>query len=132
MNTKELIAKTSEAGWLKTLAEAYKLRHKIVIIDDAKLGIDPSNETLLQMGKKAQLSSREWTAILIALGVAATGAFALVMAIIDPEPFSKLAFTIGAGTLLLMGGSFGAIRVLTNTKPPHVRVTPLGIEIWWS
>jgi hypothetical protein len=129
---KDLSTKTSESGWLTKLAEAYKEKRKITIIDDAHVGIDPSSETLLQMGKKAKLNSREWTAILIALGVAATGAFALVMAIIDPEPFSKLAFTIGAGTLLLMGGSFGAIRVLTNTKPPHVRVTPLGIEIWWS
>jgi hypothetical protein len=118
---KDVSTKTSESGWLTKLAEAYKEKRKITIIDDAHVGIDPSSETLLQMGKKAKLNGREWT-----------GVFALVMAILDPEPFSKLAFTIGAGTLMLMGGSFGAIRVLTNTKPPHVRVTPLGIEIWWS
>jgi hypothetical protein len=128
----ELIVKTSEAGWFTKLVKAYRDRSRLIVVDDAHVGIEPSNENLLQMGKKAGLHTQEWVAVLVALGVAVTGAVTLVIAILDPEPFSKIAFTIGAGTLMVLSGGFGAIRVLTKAKPPNVRVTPAGIEIWWT
>jgi hypothetical protein len=128
----ELIVKTSEQGWLSKLTNAYKARTPLVIIDDANVEIDPSKDTIFAMGKKANLNARDWTAVAIALGMASTGVYLLLAAIADPEPFSKMAFTIGAGASLIFGGGFGAIKVLTGNKPPTVRVTPRGFEVSWE
>jgi hypothetical protein len=51
-----LIVKTSEAGWLPKIAKAYQERATLVIVDDAGVGIDPSQDTLFAMGKKAGLN----------------------------------------------------------------------------
>jgi hypothetical protein len=127
-----LIIKTSEAGWLPKIVKAYQDRATLVIVDDAGVGIDPSQDTLFAMGKKAGLQARDWTAVAVALGMAATGIYLLLAAIADPEPFSKMAFTIGAGTSLIMGGGFGAIKVLTGHKPPNVRASSRGFEVSWD
>ena len=66
------------------------------------------------------------------MGVAASGAYLLVMAIVDPEPFSKIAFALGAGAVLTMGGGFTAVRVLTKMKPPNIKVGTKGFEICWD
>jgi hypothetical protein len=124
--------RTSNNAWVKDLSKAYKTKTPIQLVDDAKIGIDPTKDTLLQMGRKAELGTREWVAVVIALGVAASGAYLLVMAIIDPEPFSKLTFAIGAGAVLTLGGGYGAVSVLTKTKPPRVIEIPDGFEIHWA
>lgn len=130
---KGLVVKTSHPDWLVSVANAYKSQMSFRIVDDARIGIDPINDTLLDMGRKANLSQREWIAVLIALGVSATGAFLLVMAILDPEPYSKIAFAIGTGALLIAGGGFSAIRVLVGHKPPNVKLSPKGgFEVSWG
>ena len=129
---KGLSVRTSEDGWLKKIAAAYKARDPIVIIDDANVGIDPRKDSILEMGRRAKLSPHEWAAVGIAMGVAVSGVYLLVTAILDPEPFSKMAFALGAGTSLILGGGFTAIRVLAKVKPPNVKVTRAGIEIWWT
>jgi hypothetical protein len=128
----EPVIKTSQSGWLEKLAGIYRKREHAILVDDAELGVDPGRDSLLSMGKRARLSAREWSAILIALGVAATGTYLLVMAILDPEPFSKMGMAIGSGTLLVLGGGLMAIRVLTRIKPPNVRVSARGFEIGWD
>jgi hypothetical protein len=124
--------KTSQNGWLAKVAKAYKSKTPVLIVDDANVGIDPSKDTLLSMGKKADLGAKEWTAVAIGVGVAATGAYLLIAAILDPEPFSKVGLAIASGATLLFGGGLSAIRVLTNHKPPHVKITPRGFEIYWD
>lgn len=121
-----LVIHTSAPGWLATLAKAYKSQTSVSLIDDAKIGIDPINDTLLEMGRKANLSQREWIAVLVALGMSLAGAFLLVMAILDPESYSKIAFTIGTGALLIAGGGYSAIRVLVGHKPPNIKASPTG------
>jgi hypothetical protein len=130
--SKELEVKTSDAGWLTKVAKAYRSKSPVIIVDDGHLGIDPTKDTLLAMGKKAELSTREWSAVAIGVGVAATGAYLLIAAILDPEPFSKVGLAIGSGATLLFGGGLSAIRILTNHKPPNVRITTRGFEIRWD
>jgi hypothetical protein len=125
-----LIVKTSSKDWLPALAAAYRQRVTVTLVDDAHLGVDPINQTLLEMGMKANLSLREWSAVMIGLGVSAVGAYLLVMAIVDPEPFSKISFAIGTGAVLTMGGAGSSLRVLTGHKPPTIRLLPnAGFEI---
>jgi len=121
-----LVIHTSSTNWLRTLAKAYKSQASVLLIDDAEYGIDPINDTLLEMGRKANLHAREWGAVLIALGMAGSGVALLVAAILDPEPFSKIAATLAASIVLIFGGGFAAIRVLTGHKPPTVKVNPKG------
>lgn len=119
-----LLIRTSQADWLPTLAGAYRSHTSVRLVDDANLGINPINETLLEMGRKANLSQREWMAVLVSLGVGALGAFLLVAAVLDPEPYTKITFALGTGALLIAGGGVSAVRVLVGHKPPNITVAP--------
>src|SRR4051812_16118049 len=118
----ELIVRTSADHWLREVAAAYRGRIPFSLLDDAQLGVDPRQDTLFQMGQKARLSPREWTGVLISLGIAGVGAWLLVLAVLDPEPYSKVASSVITGALLLGTGGLVAVRVLTHAKPPNIRV----------
>ncbi len=124
--------RTSEKDWLASTAKYYKNHDPFLLVDDAKVGVDPSTMTLLDMGSTAGLSPAEWVAVVIGLGVAAIGAWLIVMAVLDPEPYSKVASTIVAGAVLVSGGGFSAIRTLTKVKPPNVKASADGFEISWN
>lgn len=128
----DLTIRTSEQGWLAQLAKAYRNRDQVIIIDDGNVGIDPSSQTLLDMGLRAGLSRKEWSAVLIAGGMTIFGAAIIILAILDPDPTSKLGLLIASGAVLTVGGGFSAIRILTKHKPPKVRVSRHGIEIEWD
>jgi hypothetical protein len=131
-DSKEVI-RTTENGWLKKLAAAYKSRLPFVLNDDANLGVDPREDSLLRMGVKGKLTRREWSAVLVSVGIAGVGAWLIVMAVIDPEPYSKVAAAIISGAVLLGTGGLVAIRVLTHIKPPNIRVSKTGIfEVYWN
>ena len=125
--TKDLpTIRTSQADWLAALAKAYSEKNEVILVDDAEMGLNPNSESLIAMGKKAGLTKNEWVAAGVAVGIAGLGGFLLIMAILDPEPFSKLGFTIGSGAFLTLGGGFSAIRVLTNQHPPTITISPSG------
>ena len=127
------VVRTSSKEWFKEIAKRYKERSDFTLLDDAHIGIDPSSDSLMRMGLKAKLAPREWTAVLVSLGVSALGAWLLVMAVLDPEPYSKVAAAIATGAALLGGGGLVAVRILTHIKPPNIRVGRNGIfEIEWT
>ena len=125
------IIKTSSVGWFEELAKAYKERRPFALVDDAGIGIDLSTP-LSQIGKRAHLSTREWVAVLVALGMAGAGAFLVGLAFVDPEPTSKLGLLVGGGVVCLLGGGFSAIQILTDRKPPKIRVDKAGVFVDWS
>ena len=133
MDTKEeLTVRTSQPDWLQALAVIYKTRQPALIVDDAGLSPDPASYTLWQMAKKLGLSHREVAGICVALGMSAAGILMVILAFVDPEPTSKLGLLVGGGMICVLSGGFGAIRILTNLKPPNVRITARGIEITWT
>jgi len=133
MDTKEnMIVRTSQPDWLSALAIVYKNRQPALIIDDAGLGVNPASYTLFQMVKEAGLSRREIAGVCVALGMSATGIAMVILAFVDPEPTSKLGLLVGGGLACVLCGGLGALRILTNLKPPYVRVTARGIEIGWT
>jgi len=125
------IIRTSEKDWLPRLARAWRDRAQIDLVDDAQLGIDPSTQSLLQMGLTARLSRREWTAVAIAAGMTVLGAYMVILAVIDPDPTSKLGLLVGSGALLALTGGFEAIHLLTRQRPPSIVITTKGIHIDW-
>jgi hypothetical protein len=131
-DSQEKIVRTSDPNWLRTLALLYRARQAGVLIDDAGLGINPEDQTLLQMSRVSGLSRREFASVCVALGMSGAGITMVVLAFLDPEPTSKLGLLVGGGVVCVLGGGFSAIRILTHHKPPNIRATPHGIEISWT
>ena len=128
----EKVVHTSDPGWLRSLALLYKARASGVIVDDAHLGINPEDQTLLQMARVSGLSRREIASVSVALGMSGVGVTMVILAFLDPEPTSKLGLLVGGGAVCVLGGGFSAIRILTQHKPPSIRATAKGIEIFWT
>ncbi len=128
----EKIVRTSDPGWLRSLALLYKARQAGVLVDDAHLGINPEDQTLLQMARISGLSRREIAGVSVALGMSGVGVTMVILAFLDPEPTSKLGLLVGGGAVCVLGGGFSAIRILTSHKPPNIRATAKGIEIFWT
>ncbi len=124
--------KTSENAWFKKMAKYYKKRIPFEIIDDGNVNINPVFDTLLEMGKKADISPKELVGVLIALGTSSFGAFMIRSAILDPEPTSKLGLMVISGALLVVTGGITAIRILTGLKPPKVTVNKNGFTVEWE
>jgi hypothetical protein len=124
--------RTSEKDWLPRLTQAYRERAQVNLIDDAELGVDPATQSLLQMGATGRLTRREWTAAGLSAGMTLFGATLVVLAIVDPEPTSKLGLLVGSGALLALTGGFQTIRLLTRQKPPSITITAKGIHIGWD
>jgi hypothetical protein len=55
----DLVFKTSEPGWVARLAEAYRAKRNVQLIDDANVGISPATDSLQTMGRGAD-SSWAW------------------------------------------------------------------------
>lgn len=127
----QLTIRTSQKGWLTELAKAYKDQTPALVIDDANVGIDPSTHTLFDMGRKADLSTAEITAVCVSCGMSIAGIGMVLLAFYDPEPTTKLGLLIASGAVLALTGGFSAIYILTKKKPPNIKVGKNGIEIAW-
>lgn len=123
--------RTSEKDWLARLTKAYREHLEVELIDDANLGIDPATQSLLQMGLAGKLTRKEWTAVTISGGMTIFGATMVVLAILDPDPTSKLGLLVASGSLLALTGGFQTIRLLTRQKPPAITISARGIHIDW-
>jgi hypothetical protein len=124
--------RTSEKDWLPRLTRAYREHAPVDLVDDAEVGIDPAHQSLLQMGLAGRLSRGEWTAVGLSGGMTLFGATLVVLAILDPEPTSKLGLLVGSGAILALTGGFQTIRLLTRQKPPTITVSRGGIRIEWE
>jgi len=123
---------SSRRRWLSSLASAYRDRKDVTITDDAQLGIDPSTQSIWEMGRKDNLGLADWGGVLVSLGISVIGMRMIIAAILDPEPTSKLGLLISSGVLLALCGGFSAIQILTGLKPASVQVTRFGLKIGWD
>lgn len=130
--TDQLVVRTTQPGWLAVLAKAYKDRTPTLLIDDANTGIDPSTHSLFEMGRKAEVSKADIAGACIGVGMTAAGIAFVVLAFLDPEPTTKLGLLVISGAILALSGGFTAIHILTKVKPPNIKLTGDGFEIYWS
>jgi hypothetical protein len=128
----ETVIRTSEKGWVGALARAYKGKARILLVDDARTGIDPERESLVAMGIKARLTIPEWVAVGVSIGMSAAGTVMVVLAFLDPEPTSKLGLLVGGGAVCVLAGGLTAIRILTKLRPPNITAGAGGIRISWD
>ena len=127
-----IIIRTSETGWFQTLSTSYKEKTPFVLVDDASVGINLSENNLLVAGVKAGLSVGEWQRVLGCLGVSTLGILILVAAILDPEPTSKLSILTVGGLVIAGTGGAAALYVLTGIKPPKVVASSAGYQVSWG
>ena len=128
----DAVIRTSEKDWLVRLTRTYREHLQVELIDDAGIGIDPATQSLLQMGLAGGLTRKEWSAVAVSGGMTVFGAVMVVMAILDPEPTSKLTLLVASGALLALTGGLQTIRLLTRQKPPNIIVSTRGIRIEWN
>ena len=124
--------RTSEQGWFPRLAQAYRERTPVVLVDDARVGIDPRSQSLVAMGIRAGLSPADWTAVGVSAGVSAAGVLMVVLAFVDPEPTSKLGLLVGGGAVCVLTGGLTAVGILTRRRPPNIEVSARGFSIHWE
>ena len=132
MENTELTVYTSQSDWFAKVAVAYRKKSKILLIDDANLGINPAEQPLVEMLSLGNSSLQDWAGVLVSLGISAAGIRFVVAAIIDPEPTSKLGLLVASGAILAFCGGFSAIRIITTLKPPSVEISKTGIKIGWE
>ena len=128
----DTVIRTSEKGWVGALAKAYKSRTRVLLIDDARTGIDPERESLVAMGIKARLTVPEWIAVGVSIGMSAAGSLMVILAFLDPEPTSKLGLLVGGGAVCVLAGGLTAVRILTRLRPPNISAGAGGIRISWD
>jgi hypothetical protein len=128
----EIMIRTSQPGWFPRLAHAYRDRNPVLLIDDANVGIDPQNQSLVSMGITAGLSPADWTAVGVAVGVSAAGVMMVILAILDPEPTSKLGLLVGGGAVCVLTGGLTAVGILTRRRPPTIEMGAGGFKIRWE
>jgi hypothetical protein len=124
--------RTSDTGWLTRLAAAYRGRIPVRLVDDADVGIDPQNQSLVSMGISARLQPVEWVAVGVCLGLSAAGIGFVVLAFLDPEPTSKLGLLLGGGAVCALTGGLSAVGILTRRRPPNIEVDRKGFRIRWD
>jgi hypothetical protein len=127
-----LTIQTSEKSWFTRLARAYKTRTPVLLIDDAKVGIDPQSQSLVAMGVRAGLSPTDWAAVGVSIGISAAGITMVVLAFFDPEPTSKLGLLVAGGAVCVLTGGLTAVGILTRRRPPNIQVSPSGFNIRWE
>ncbi len=124
--------RTSEKDWFKRLATAYKMRTPVLLIDDAKVGIDPQSQSLVAMGIRAGLSPADWAAVGVSVGISAAGLTMVLLAFLDPEPTSTLGLLVGGGAVCVLTGGLTAVGILTRRRPPNIEVSAGGFSIRWE
>lgn len=118
MSAKSNAIRTSRGDWSVRLARAYHAGESATVIDDAGLGIDPADESLMDMIRRdGRLAARDWAALAAAVGMTGAGMWLFRLAAVDPEPTSKLALILIGGTVLVVGGAALACDTLLRKRP---------------
>ena len=123
---------TSQKGWFERLVKAYRDRQPVLLVDDARVGIDPQSQSLVSMGIRAGLSPADWSAVGVAVGMSAAGVMMVMLAFLDPEPTSKLGLLVGGGAVCVLTGGLTAVAVLTRRRPPNIEMSAGGFKISWE
>jgi hypothetical protein len=111
---------TSESNWLKTALEHYTRGQAFTFLDDAALGLEPSDlksaVTLIRAARqKGAVSWQQVATILTGLGMSGLGIWMILAAIADPEPTSKLGILLAGGVVLALTGSLSILWALGVT-----------------
>lgn len=83
------------------------------------------------MGRQAGLGLTDWKRVAGCAGISVFGAGLIGLAMLDPEPTSKLGLILGSGAFCILSGAGGALYLLTGLKPPTVERDGAVFRIRW-
>lgn len=111
------IIRTSEKNWLEKAIELYTEKTAFTFKDDAGLGLSQkdlkSAVSLIRAAKsKGKYSKRNIIAALAGVGITGAGVWIVLLAIVDPEPTTKLGLLITGGFVLAVTGAVGTFAAL--------------------
>lgn len=114
------IIRTSEVNWLESAIKCYSEKVRFTFIDDANLGItDEDLKSAINLIRGANTKTdKTWKSIagvLAGMGISSMGIFIIGLAIVDPEPTTKLGLLVGGGLVLVLTGSLGIFYSLGVT-----------------
>ncbi len=112
-----LVIKTSDNIWFEEAIKAFTEKKEFKFIDDAEFNFTEKDLKsalhLIKATKKKKIFSwKTIVKVLTSLGISAIGVWIIILAIADPDPTSKLGLLIGGGLVIIMTGSYGALRSL--------------------
>lgn len=110
---KDLI-KTSDVDWLEKSLKCYRDKRPFEFLDDAEIGIDKedllSAVTLIrQTRRKLGTTRRAIGQILTGLGMSTAGIWLIMIAVVDPDPTSKLGILLAGGVILITTGGLSIL-----------------------
>ena len=115
--TVDLAVRTSDNLWLEKALKLYSKKALFTLIDDASLGLTEDDlKTALKLIKaaksRAHMSIKEIVGTITSFGIAASGIYLIILAVVAPEPTTKLGILTVGGVVLALTGSLGALAFL--------------------
>jgi len=108
--------RTSQPGWLGQTVRAYRDRERFRFEDDAGVGFEAGDfESGVDFLAAASRHGTPWSRIAIALagiGIGAAGVWLIRLAVLDPEPTSKLAILLTGGVVMVVTGGYTLLWAL--------------------
>jgi hypothetical protein len=113
------IVRTSEKTWLEKALRHYRDRTRFRLVDDAEVGITEkdvaSGVALIKAASRDKLGWRKIAQVLVGFGLSGAGVAMVILAVLDPEPTSKLSLLIAGGVILALTGGVAMLRALGQT-----------------
>jgi hypothetical protein len=106
---------TSDNEFIKKILQLFKKGKSFEVYDDEGYGFKKEDfENAFNFLKKIKettgLSWNEIGQILTGIGLSAAGIWIVRLAIIDPEPTSKLGLLVASGAILILSGGFAILK----------------------
>ncbi len=133
MNDKKYeVIKTSDEKWLEKSLKYYVYKQPFQFIDDAGLGIREkdlkSAVALIKRSREKNIARwKQIARLLTSVGITGVGVWIIWLAIIDPEPTSKLSILVIGGITLALTGSLSTLKSLGQTW--RISVSKFGTTI---
>jgi len=111
------VIKTSDNSWFEKAMKAFTEKIEFKFIDDGELGFTEKDlksalHLIKATKKKGIFNWKTIVKVLTSLGISGIGVLLILLAIADPDPTSKLGLLIGGGIVIILTGSYGALRAL--------------------
>lgn len=111
---------TSEVNWLDGATKYYSEKIRFTFIDHANLCITEKNlKSAINLTRSARTKSdKTWKSIarvLAGIDASSIGIYIIGLAIVNPEPTTKLGLLVGGGPFLVLTGSLGIFYSLGVT-----------------
>ncbi len=122
---------SSEPGWEKRLAQAYRDKKPFIFDDDAGTCLDLNGKTLMEALRAAGFSLGDALAVLMSIGLVGGGAKIIEHGLKIPHMPTKVAISV-LGAVMSLTGFGAAYRVLTGITAGSVKVGAKSFEVTFA